>query len=230
MKKTITLFIGFLLLFAFCSCKLKELSFTTKPFLFDSGKTFDYVQISGDICDIQDELNKALEKAATEWVLSDSESYEWITSCDWEISYLSRDYLTVCYSTKLYEGSNSSVRLYQTFSLKSGERLFLDNFINEELFVSIMVPTGDLSYDRAVDFWSEVYQYACVSELDYLNLLAEQYPTNPDCIRKFPLSFLLVKPEVYLTNDGMFGVKLSEYADDDRIILEDMTVIGGRTA
>lgn len=231
MKRTIVLFVGFLLFFTCYSCKLEELSFATKTFVFDSGKTFDYVQISGGVGDIQDELNRALEKAATEWVLSDSESYEWITSCDWEIVFLSQDYLTVCYSANLYnEGNDGCIRLYQTFSLKSGERLFLDDFVDEELFASIMVPTGDLSYDKAVNFWSEMYQYACISELDYLNILAERYPANPNSEKEFPLSFLLVKPELYLTNDGIFGVKLSEYADDDRIVLEDMTVIGGRAA
>lgn len=217
--KRIRVILAIITFFILCSCgqESQDIQIETLSYVFKSGEEFEYIQIGSGLDDVQSAVNKTLETAATDWLTGEC---AWMAASTGEIVFQSEEYITIGYSLNLGSG-DEKLRIFHTVNLEDGSRMFLNDFFEEEEFVTICkneFPDWDEDKIKAI------YQYASLSEGEYLRLL-EQYDPQ---VQHFILSYLREKPDFFLTNRGI-TLKLSVYTDDDRLLTGEEYGKGGRS-
>lgn len=195
-----------------CGYHKKNLHFTSKEYTISDDVKFQYVQIaSGLDKKVRDEVNRTLYVSATEWL---TDKCTWAMDCKWDIVFQSDKFITVCYySSMRNEQISEQIRVYNTVDISNGRRIYLDDLIeNKNQFVEMVHSAfPEVKTEQLERF----YDGASLSEDEYFGKLEKFDPLA----RQFPVSYVLSKPDFYLTEGGV-GIKYSGYTSDDILIID----------
>lgn len=192
-----------------CGYHKKNLHFISKEYTLSDDAKFQYVQItSGLDKKVRDEVNRTLYVSATEWL---TDKCTWAKDCKWDIVFQSDKFITVCYYSSI---RNEQIRVYNTVDISNGRRIYLDDLIeNKNQFVEMVQSAFP---EVGAEQLERLYDGASLSEDEYFGKLEKHF--DP-LARQYPVSYVLSKPDFYLTEGGV-GIKYSGYTSDDILIID----------
>ncbi len=169
-----------------------------------------------------DKINLSLKNAMIEWV---NDSCEWASELNIENFTINKNLLSVLYHAKLkslnneFEINNFYVAII--IDLKTGERILLNDIVDCEVLTKKYLKGEIENVDSTMINSDDLYnciKYASMSELEYLN-----YAENKIDIyaKKFPSSYLMRKPIVYLEDDKIVITRGNYLQNDIRISFND---------
>ena len=198
----------------------EEKIFTTST----GGKyTFPYIQVSGlQNTSLENKINQNLMDVVK---ICESNTDECEVIQDIGISIKTKDskYLSVLYNLALdveedERVKNGSIRIGLTISMKSGERVFLDNlFASDKAYSEYQNSNREFpmfSSPLSSDEFESIFELASISETEYINRVRME----DDLVNQFLLSYLRVKPTFYIDSDSVTITASSYYMDDISLV------------
>jgi len=231
----------FLLLIAFCiictACSgNKPLKYETeeKVQTIEAKSTkhiVPYIQIKNCTdAELQEKVNAILISAVADAFAKDQREWAGISNMTVSVTCQTEEYLSVLHEIDLDNGSEFNKfgdgRIGITIDMKTGERIFLDHFIeNEEQLYEAMKTSAPTDSDFFVPVDMEtaekVFAAASMNELEYLEKKeAEGYPAYANVVES-----LAFKPSFYLTPMELVVVRDTYYLNDTFIPLDNEYLI-----
>lgn len=151
---------------------------------------------------LAEKINSSLKSAMIEWI---NDYSEWAEKIQLKHEFKNKEFLSLLYVGEFESPSENDytvnyIQLGIIINLKTGERVFLNDVIDDEsLKISLLEYNVENSIDAIIseEEADEIIKYASMSEKEYIDEIMK----SDTRAEKFMMSYLMSKPTIYLKKD-----------------------------